>query len=194
MSESEWDRGHRRPLEGPLRPAPPRRRLLARADEGRTDGQASVINTSSNVGAQLQSRTGQLRSGQVRDRDADRDRGQGVVALRRSSQRHRAGRPDAAGPNRPPDWATSSLRRASRGNSTFGTRPTSRPSSPGSRPRSVRRAERCFSCRRAGRAVQTVDHDRRDRQGRPLDGERAGWTDGEARRAGRGLVRSGGSK
>ena len=51
MAEEEWDDGRRRPPQGPLRAHPVRRRLLARAGQGRaTTVQASIIHTSSTSG------------------------------------------------------------------------------------------------------------------------------------------------
>ena len=96
----EHDRGgvgrrHRGAPEGPLRTASPRRRLLARALEGRRGGARPRHQHVEPVGSVRERGAGQLRRGQGRDRRADADRRAGARPLRRHRQLPRTQRAHA---------------------------------------------------------------------------------------------------
>ena len=97
MDEAEWDSGHRRPPQRPLRHLALRRRVLARALEGdrrareREDREHRV-----GVGALRQRRPGELRRRQGRHRVDDDRHGPRARAHRRARERDLPGRADAA--------------------------------------------------------------------------------------------------
>ena len=98
MAEDEWDIGHRRPPQGPLRrrAASPASYWRQRVEGHRRAGRRRDREHRDRVGPLRQRRPGQLRGGQGRHRvDDDRD-GPRARAHRRAGQRHRAGRPHPA--------------------------------------------------------------------------------------------------
>ena len=82
--------------EGTLPPDPLRRRLLARADEGGPGGQRRDRPHDVDVGTVREPGTGELRLGEVGDRDPLAGDGEGARALRRAGERDRTGRAHAA--------------------------------------------------------------------------------------------------
>ena len=93
MSEAGVGRGHPRPPEGPLRAHPPRRRLLARADQGRRRGQGVGHQHLVDLGPARQPGPDQLRRGQGRHRRLHHHRRHRAVPLRGAGQRARPQRP-----------------------------------------------------------------------------------------------------
>ena len=79
--------------QGHLRPVPPRRRLLARALEGRRDERRPHHQHLVAVGHLRQRRADELRRRQGRHRQLHDHRRQGARSLRRHRERHRARRP-----------------------------------------------------------------------------------------------------
>ena len=149
MTEEEWDAVIHVHLKGHFVPDPLRRRLLARAVEGRQGGQGVDHQHVVDVGPARQPGPDQLRRGQVRHRDVLADLREGARPLRRALERDRARRPAPASPSRRPGWARSSKAPEDERSSTSGTRPTSRRSSPTSPPRTAPSPARRSSCRAA---------------------------------------------
>ena len=97
-------RRHQGAPQGHLRPGPLRRRLLARAVEGRRDGRRPHHQHHVAVGHLRQRRPDQLRRGQGRHRRLHDHRRAGARPLRRHRQRHRPGgaHPHDRGPRHGP--------------------------------------------------------------------------------------------
>ena len=182
MTEAEWDAVITRAPEGPLRADAPRRRLLARADEGRQGGEGVDHPHDVDVGPVRQPGPGELRRGQERASRRSRR------CARRSSSRYGV-RSNAIAPG-----ARTRLTEATPGLGDAVKAPEDGLRRVGPRQRvAVRRVPRhrrlpdhrrvLHGAGRQGAARAVVEGRGDDRQGRPLDGRGARGRGREARAA-----------
>ena len=146
LSEDEWDVVMRVNAKGHVAPLRHAAAHWREPRQGRRDGAGLGGQHVVALGAVRQRRPDQLRRGQDGRRRADDDRRQGVGAVRRARQRHRARGPNSAARARAPT-ATSEADRVR----PDGPWPTCRRGSPTSRPTSARSPAAASSCT-AGRS------------------------------------------